>query len=490
MLWIALIFPRLSLEAVNRTNVGGALIDALTLVVTDGPESRPVLHAVNAAARAVGLSVGMTLASARAMDATLVAVSRERTKEQQCLQQLAAWLAQFTPAVAIDNELDHAGVVMEISTSLMLFGGIAKLAARIRRGVHALGYHALIGIAPNALAAQLLARATQYQTGVRMCQHQQQLRERLADIPLPLFYWPHDTLRALSTLGFTRVRDLLKQPREGLRKRFGEAMLHDLDRALGVVPDPRAHFVLPENFASGLDFLFEIGDSERLIQPITNLLNEMEGFLRARGAGVTALRISLKHSRDCFTHLDFATRAPTRDAAHWLRLVRERLDAITFDTPAVAVSLTAHALQPFKEENESFLPTREAGGKKANGLLDRLASRLGDANVYHIAVRNDHRPEVAWQLGCAPKNIAAMAGKPRPAWLLREPRSLVTVGDCPQHHGALTLLAGPERIETGWWDGRPVARDYFIATNPQQEVCWVFRDFRQGKRWYLHGFFA
>ena len=74
--------------------------------------------------------------------------------------------------------------------------------------------------------------------------------------------------------------------------------------------------------------------------------------------------------------------------------------------------------------------------------------------------------------------------------LLAEPQALVTLDGAPQHHGPLSLVAGPERIESGWWDGRPVTRDYYVARNPQGEICWVFRDYRQQRRWYLHGYFA
>ena len=54
----------------------------------------------------------------------------------------------------------------------------------------------------------------------------------------------------------------------------------------------------------------------------------------------------------------------------------------------------------------------------------------------------------------------------------------------------MTLLAGPERIESGWWDGNDVARDYFVARNPAQSLLWIYRERREGGGWYLHGFFA
>ena len=56
--------------------------------------------------------------------------------------------------------------------------------------------------------------------------------------------------------------------------------------------------------------------------------------------------------------------------------------------------------------------------------------------------------------------------------------------------GVLVLEAGPERIESGWWDGADVSRDYYLAHNPQGEKLWIYEDRREPGTWYLHGVFA
>jgi protein ImuB len=53
--------------------------------------------------------------------------------------------------------------------------------------------------------------------------------------------------------------------------------------------------------------------------------------------------------------------------------------------------------------------------------------------------------------------------------------------------GDFVLLAGPERIESGWWDGDDAKRDYFVARLPNAALAWIFREEGQ---WYLHGLFA
>ena len=73
--------------------------------------------------------------------------------------------------------------------------------------------------------------------------------------------------------------------------------------------------------------------------------------------------------------------------------------------------------------------------------------------------------------------------------LLDAPRPLPERNAVPQHEdGPLTLLAGPERIESGWWDGQDMERDYFIARTPREALVWVYRERRAG--WYLHGIFS
>jgi protein ImuB len=127
--------------------------------------------------------------------------------------------------------------------------------------------------------------------------------------------------------------------------------------------------------------------------------------------------------------------------------------------------------------------------------------------VCTLAPRAEHRPEHAWTSAAVADagKVAGVAGttrgkppypaqsphaRPRPAWLLERPRALITRDAQPLHHGPLTLLAGPERIQSGWWDNRPVARDYFVARNPLGETCWIYRELSASRRWFLHGVFG
>ena len=490
MLWFSVFIPELSLQATLRGTL--AQMNAVALVLAEGPANRSLVHAANEAASALEIVPGMPVASAQARAAELAILPREPDKERAALKQIAAWLAQFTPMVTLESQ----GVSLEVETSLRLFGGISALVERIRSGLKALGFHAAIGIAPVPRAAWLLARATHERASVRTCREKTLLAERLADLPLRYFDWPLDTMAALSALGLTRIRDVAAQPRAGLRRRLGKAMADDLDRALGALPDPREAYIAPEQFVSAIDLVFDTADAERLTRFAARLLAEMEGFLRTRGAAAEAITLEFKHGRDHSTPMRFGARTPLRAADDWLKLLRERLAAKPLDATVVAMTLRVESMATWSGESQSWLPTRAQQQEQWHALLDRFASRLGPSCVFRIESRNDHRPESAWSSTLhSDSNNGRRVGphicdRTRPLMLLMQPKSLVTLGGAPQYRGALTLLAGPERIETGWWDGKPVARDYFVARNPQQEVCWVYRDYRFGRQWFLQGVFA
>lgn len=58
----------------------------------------------------------------------------------------------------------------------------------------------------------------------------------------------------------------------------------------------------------------------------------------------------------------------------------------------------------------------------------------------------------------------------------------------------MQLLAGPERIESGWWDGALALRDYFIARAGDGALVWIYRtrlpSADTADAWFLHGRFG
>src|SRR4029078_7480485 len=128
----------------------------------------------------------------------------------------------------------------------------------------------------------------------------------------------------------------------------------------------------------------------------------------------------------------------------------------------------------------AWLPGAQEQAIGRERLLERLAARRGRERVFGIAVASDHRPESNWGrihdsgFGAPPQTPASATPGPRPIWLLNRPQRLISDRGTPRLQGHLDLAAGPERIEAGWWDGKEVSRDYYIALTPHGERSWIY----------------
>ena len=493
MLWVALELPSLPLQIAQRAGASNE-----PLVIAQGPEQRPLVACANEAACAAGVREGQAVAAAKALAGELRVLPRDPVVERETLERLAAWAGQFTPMACVDGQ----GVALEVEASLKLFCGPAKLAASIRRGIRDLGFHAAIGIAPTPLAARLFARAQACGMQVRCCLELSGLRERIADLPLFLLDWPAKTLAHLTDLGVLRMRDVLDLPMEGLARRFGPEVTIHLGRLMGTIADPRRPFSPPPKFRARLELPAEADGVEALLFPLRRMLAEMEGTLRGRGAGVQRLALWLEHGRKSRTRLELEFASPEREADFILAIAREKLGRLTLQAATVALDLRADALLPCVPREATWLPGAREQAIGRERLIERLAARLGRDRVFGIAVADDHRPDRNWvpvgtgttrlPVEACPGSLQAGGRGPisRPTWLLNRPQRLITREDKPALQGELTLLAGPERIESGWWDGAEVRRDYYVAANARGETYWIFREHRGDQAWYMHGVFA
>jgi protein ImuB len=271
----------------------------------------------------------------------------------------------------------------------------------------------------------------------------------------------------------------MRLPRAGLAARFGQGLLEDLDRAQGLAPEPRAFFELPERFSMQLELPAPVMQAERVLFAARRLLLQLEGFLTARQAGVRGFALRLSHRNGQPTLIDIGSATPHRDIEHWQRLLRERLEATVLKSPAEAIRLEAAGLTPLAGVAPGLFGDARSEAEAWERLIERLQARLGGAVVHGLATHAEHRPERAWQVAAAGTAAAdEVPPGPRPLWLLEPPRRL--------GEREFVLLAGPERIESGWWDGDDVVRDYFIAARGAS-LAWIYRA-REG--WFLHGLFA
>ncbi len=439
----------------------------------------------------------MAASAALALAPGLRMLPHDPAGETEALLGIAAWAGQFTPGVALEFP---STVLLETAGSMKLFRGLETIIENLRRGIAELGYSAVLAGAPTPRAASWFAFAGEQ----RFIKAAAELDQALASLPVSTAVREADTLEALEGIGVCTLGELRALPREGVARRFGQELLDGLDRALGRLPDPRNFFVPPERFRAGIELPAEITQAEALAFAARRLIVQLAGFLAARSGGVQRFILKLAHRDAAPTEIAVGLVAPSRDAEHFTLLLRERLGSLTLREPARSIALETGAVVPLPGSNRPLLLEEGKPLGRWEPLVEQLRARLGADAVHGLACRTEHRPEHATTqdfLAPSPRRgIAAGAHKQqtcadipaesRPFWLLDSPKLLREVDGVPHHEGPLELLAGPERVESGWWDGDDVFRDYFIARTESESLVWIFCDRRREGGWYLHGIFA
>jgi protein ImuB len=486
-LWLCLGLPQLPLEVRGG---GGEDEDARVVVDREGR----VVRASQPAAEH-GVATGLPLNAALALCPELVVLARDETAERAALHRLAAWAGAFTPVVSL---APPAALLLEMRGSLRLFGGLEPLRRRVRNALRATGHAGREAVAPTPLAALWLARAGDGEAVT----DPGALPGRLGRLSPAVTGWPEKTLGILRDLGVESLADCLRLPRDGFARRVGRGPLADLDRALGRLADPRVSFHAPPCYRAELELAAETTDTERLVRAIRPLFAELEGFLRARQRAVSRVAIRFLHLQRAATALTLGLAGPGLEAARFQAVLEQRLERLALSAPVIGLVLEAEPGEPLVSTAPGLFgdePDAAAGLQ----LVERLRARLGRDAVHGLMLRDEHRPERAWAV--AEPDAAAGAANPaahlpamlpaarRPTWLLEAPRALRSVDGRPWCDGVLSMESGPERLETGWWDGSEVARDYWIARTPAGARLWIFREGSgsAGKlRWYLHGVFG
>lgn len=420
-------------------------------------------------------------------------------------QDRQAWIwrcLQLSPRVAGADE----ALVLEASTSLRLWGGRQRLLAKLLAPTEGLS-SARWADANTALKAIGLLRLARGDETAR--------RRRTDDMPLDVLTAAREHLAALERIGCRSWGDARRLPRAGLTRRFGAALVQALDCAYGERAESFRWEELPEQFDVNLELASLATSAPELLWTAQRLLGQLQLWLQARNRGILALELEWTldlrrlDGADLPPHerMEIRTAQPTQDVTHLRRLIGEHLSRTRLAAPANHLRMRSVDSVPWGGASRSLLPDDKAEGESLEQFIERLSVRLGAGNVVQPALHADHRPErmQSWQPAQAPEAVAAKQATPSnaiyPSWLLAQPQRLRTRGEKPLYEGPLRLLVGPQRLETGWWDGTPgpAVRDYFIARSDHAGLLWVFRERASfgdeagradAVRWYLHGVYA
>lgn len=449
-------------------------------------------------ALACGVRIGMRSGGVSTIAPGTVILERSQLREQQALDALAMSLLQYTPEIAF---ADDFSIVMDVTASLRLFGGVLSICHRIKKSIASLGFTAQIGTGPTALGAWLLARRVRSsaQTLHRRTLTSKSLARHIDRLPvylLPQTAAFSEWLTGIDAVDFGALRRL---PRPGLMRRTNKALVEALDMAYGATSEIFEWIKIPSEFSAHVETFDRIEHAEALMFGATRLILQMTGWLTVQQLAVTSFSLLLEHERGRTamlpTSIDILLAEPTWKEPHLLRLLTEHLAKVQLVAPVIGLRLEARKLVPMVPPTDQLFP--EPGGTPAdfNRLLELLSARLGVENILAPSSLPDHRPEECDTWVSATRRIPRSENRSevvkRPFWILPKPIVLLVRDHRPFYGSPLKLIEGPERIEAGWWSENAAARDYFTAQGADGSCYWIFLErAKEDARWFLHGLYG
>ncbi len=470
------------------------------------------LAAVNAAAEARRLKLGMAVADARALYPGLRLEEHDPATDAATLATIADWCSRFTPLAALDAP---DGVMLDVTGAASLFGGEAKLLDEIEARLNAQGFHARAALAPGPALAHALARFSKLRlVPPRLAAGE--IEALAAPLPVAALELEEPGATRLARAGLARIGDLLARPRAPLAARLGPAAMTRLDALLcrrrePIVPRfPAPSHIAERRFPDGLTRLSDIEATLRL------LCADLCPLLEKSGLGARRLEAAFYRVDGAVKRLTAGTSRPLRDPARLFGLLRERLGRLAeegldtgygFDV----LRLAAVSTERLHDEQRGL---DEAAAGKAEALadvVDQLGARLGQNRVLRLDLLERHTPECAVRAAPAASPAPKPCGEKfaplaRPLRLFERPEPIEAIALAPDgpplrfrwrralHETA--AFEGPERIAAPWWQAPQnlLARDYFQVVDSEGRRFWLYREGVPGEdevhaRWFLHGLF-
>jgi protein ImuB len=522
--------PYLSTDRLRRRDPQSLAESRRPLVLTRVVGGAQQVVTVCPWAQAQGVRAGMSLGEAQALVPELRAESARPADDRRLLERLAHWAIRFSPTV---EPTEPNALLVDVTGCARLFGGEVNI---VRQAVGALtrgGLTARAAIADTVGAAHAVAVFGQDAFTVVA---PGQSAATLAPLPTAALRIESRTVEQLRQVGVRKIADLLTLPRADMAPRFGALLGQRLRQALGeefeplvghhesVPPQARCHFETPLSHAPALK------------EVAKQLLEQLQQQAEEAALGLRRLDLTLFFEGWESRRLRVRLARPTRAWKHMLSLLHDKLAQVDLRAGVTAMVLRATETSAWRPGQPDLFDEQDPQNEEALGcFVDQLATRLGGDAIVRPELVDDHQPEFAFrwrpvtETGCEPRGMppitnpvtrAASPGSPetsidsigtsqasvrvdphplRPVRLLKRPvpvRVIALAPDGPPTWFELNGRAqrviracGPERIETAWWRGPDVRRDYFRVLTEAGRHYWLFHTLDQG-RWYVHGLFV
>ncbi len=475
-----------------------------------------------ATAAAQGIRVGMPIAEAKSLLRELVIERYEQLADSVALRKLAEMCDRFSPCVALEEGEEPASLLLDISNLAHLLGSDVRLAKRVDKFFTSRKYYVQITVADTIALAWAVAHflptlEPPLQSPAIMPSGQlasaNEFRPSILDqLPVESLRIAHDTADLLHRLGIETVGQLSALPRESLSSRFGEQLLLRLDQLTGAAPEVLVSYRGLAALEAGCALEQPTTDRTALLHVLSQLVEQLAGHLSARDQGAVLLVCKLGYAKGKPVLVRIGLVEPSASARQFMELIGLHFETVVLTDEVVRVEIHAAVVGGLSErQHELFVDQWPSAPHQLAVLINRLSSRLGDAQVVRPQLRPSPLPERAFRYLPANSEPTSPSRKkpasdsdpssvaPRPLLLYPDPRRVEVMSVAPDGIPQVIQLDsrrerivqhwGPERIETLWWRGPSVRRDYYRIATESGEHWWIFRQLTDGQ-WFLHGIFA
>lgn len=470
-------------------------------VLATPERGRQVITAASPAAEARGIRTGMVVADARAAEPALEVLEHQPEMAQERLQALGDWCIRFTPVAALDLP---DGLLLDVSGCPHLWGGerayLEEILKRLTRG----GYHVKAAIADTPGAAWALSRYAATSTLVKPGKQAQAL------MPLPPAALRISTplVQKLHKLGLTHTGSFMQLPRAALRRRFGQELLHMLDKALGLEMELLLPLQPPISWQERLPCPEPVNGAAAVSIAAGRLLQQLCARLAKAEAGIRCAVFKGYRSDGKVATLQINTFRPSHHAPHLLKLLQMKIPQFEPGPGIELFTLEAPETAPVFSAQEQLWGARNKQQQTHIAeLLDRIAGKLGNDAIKRYLPAEHYWPERSIQpashLGQQPQSPWPQQLQ-RPVRLLPQPIPIIVSAPVPDYPPMLfrykgvvhniVKADGPERIEQEWWLQEGEHRDYYCVEDNSGQRYWLFRSGHYTgqslHQWYLHGYFS
>lgn len=483
-------------------------LDRCLFLLTEPRQRGEFVRSCNRLAQQRGVRVGMPVSEARTFARAhdrFIVEAVQPPQDRQALLGLALRCERFSFRIGLEDADQPESILMDVTGIASFFSGEQALAAELSRVLASRRYEGRIAISETIGSAWAAAHC--------LAGPQQPLvipageLQRLEPLPVRGLRLNDATVAKLHRLGIQSIGQASVLERAALVRRFGTEVVTRLDQLRGQRPEaitpchPLPTYRVERNLEEGLWHPAAVEQLWLL------LLRQLLDLLHAKRLGTRHLECRFALEDQAAQSLSLRLCEATNDLRHLAELLRLQQERQRLSAAVVGLCMEALDVAPLDaSQQELFDRDAPRQARQYASLLNRLSSRLGEEAVLVPWLLPDPIPERAVRMYGVSDAIAAVPttfparfhGLDRPTALFPEPRPIEVIAMVPEGPPAVVFWqerrfdiahwSEPERIESGWWDGESVCRDYYWLETTAGQWLWVFRRL-QDHRWFWHGEF-